>query len=161
MSDRPPFPLTLRVATEADATLLLGWRNDPNVRAASRTTHEIGLAEHAEWLRGVLAAPDRDLLIAELDGRPVGQLRLDACGCREYEVSISVAAASRGEGISTRLIEAGMRRLAASRARGSVVAYVRVENQRSLRAFVAAGFTRDDGTDREGFARLTRGLEPR
>lgn len=39
----------LRPAAYADRDLVLSWRNHPDVRAVSLTTHEIAPAEHARW----------------------------------------------------------------------------------------------------------------
>lgn len=70
--------LLARDATEADAGLLLAWRNDPRTRLASRTSDVIALEDHVRWLRGVLASPDRLLLVVEAAGEPVGTVRFDA-----------------------------------------------------------------------------------
>ena len=80
----------LRPATVADAVLLRIWRNDPATRAASRHSGGVEAEEHAAWLDRTLADPDRLLLVAELGGAPVGQVRLDRDGeC--WEISVSLA----------------------------------------------------------------------
>jgi len=150
--------LRLRPATEADAGLLRAWRNDPDVRGVSGNQHEVAPGEHAEWLERVLADPRRHLLIAERGGEPIGQVRLDAEGDGRHEISVSVAAAARGGGTGTQLIDRGATWLAGRGEHGQVVAYVKPGNERSLRAFAAAGFQRAEASDREGFVRLVREL---
>jgi RimJ/RimL family protein N-acetyltransferase len=150
--------LRLRAATPADADLLRDWRNDPEVRGVSGNTHEVAPAEHEAWLAGVLADPDRHLLIAEQGGEPIGQVRLDREGADEHEISVSVAAGARGGGTGTRLIDRGAAWLAEQGERGRVVAYVKPGNERSLRAFAAARFERQATSDRDGFVRLVREL---
>jgi hypothetical protein len=46
----PEQPTTgLRRAEPADVERMRQWRNHPQVRSASLTTHEIGAAEHERW----------------------------------------------------------------------------------------------------------------
>jgi RimJ/RimL family protein N-acetyltransferase len=132
--------LLLRPASEADAQLLRKWRNDPEVCAASRNTAEVGDEEHTAWLEKVLADPDRHLLICELDGTAVGQVRFDRRGKGRYEISIAIAAEARGHGLSARLISAAVEWLRASLPGSEVEAHVREANVRSLAAFRRAGF---------------------
>jgi len=149
--------LFLRPAMREDAALLRDWRNDPEVRAVSGTTHEVALEEHSAWLDRVLADPARTLWIAEMGGEPIGQVRFDS-GDGEHEISVSVGAGRRGGGAGRRLIDAGVRALAAEGATGRVVAYVRDDNYRSRRAFGGAGFEPDSASDRDGFVRMVRSL---
>ncbi|MDQ2688820.1 MAG: GNAT family N-acetyltransferase, partial [Chloroflexota bacterium] len=132
-------PLQLRVATMADADLLLRWRNDPVTRAASFDTAIIERGAHRRWLEERLANAGDRLWIGMLGGRPAGVVRfaVDADGAT---ASVTVAPEHRGRGVATRLIVNGCARLAAeSRARG-VDAWIRPENVASIGAFGSAGF---------------------
>ncbi|NUT42594.1 MAG: GNAT family N-acetyltransferase [Thermoactinospora sp.] len=62
----------LREATEKDLGALRRWRNDPEVRKASFTTHEIGESEHRRWWEAVRADSGRRVLVYEHTGVPVG-----------------------------------------------------------------------------------------
>ena len=126
--------MNLRLARADDAAFLLKVRNDPQTRHWSRTEHEITAKEHAAWLA---ATTDR-VFIAEVDGEPVGTLRL-VRHPHELEMSLAVAPAHRGKGYAVEII-----RLGAKEAWVPVVAYVRVDNERSLKAFKRAGFVQDD-----------------
>lgn len=139
--------LLLRPASAADARRLLEWRNDPEARAASRSTAEVGAAEHDAWLAAVLADPDRTLLICELAGEPVGQVRFDRIAERRYEISVSLAAAARGRGLAAPLISLAVARLRESSPDAEVEAHVRRGNDRSLAAFRQAGFEATGETD--------------
>lgn len=144
--------MRLREATPRDSALLLGWRNDPDVRAASRSRRRIGSAEHERWLRGVIRDPLRHLLIAEEGGEPVGQLRLDRIGEGVFEVSISVRSESRG-GTGGRLLREGIRYARKLGASG-LEAVVRNGNERSLRLFQSQGFEDTANSDYH-YLRLT------
>lgn len=133
MSDIAPA-VKLRPATPADAELLFTWVNDPDVRRWSFRSAPVAWKTHVEWLAHTLADGGRQLLIAEVDGEPVGQVRLDSEEGGTV-VSVSVAAAARGMGLGTALVEAACRMAATE-----LIARVKAENARSLRAFARAGF---------------------
>jgi UDP-4-amino-4,6-dideoxy-N-acetyl-beta-L-altrosamine N-acetyltransferase len=67
---------TLRPATDADSEMVRRWRNHPQVRRSSLTTHEIGPEEHERWWRRTAADPTRRVLIFSTGGRPAGVVTL-------------------------------------------------------------------------------------
>ena len=151
-SQMPPdaTDMSLRPATEADGPRLREWRNDPETRAASRNTAEVGAAEHVAWLAAVLADPDRHLLIGELNGEPVGQVRFDRIGEHRYEISVALAPAAREQGLSSPLISLAVEKLRESSPGAEIEAHVREGNARSLTAFRRAGFL-PSGKEAAGF----------
>jgi RimJ/RimL family protein N-acetyltransferase len=130
----------------ADAHLLWTWANDPGTREMAFSTRPIGWDEHVAWLDRVLAAPDAALAVIELDGQPIGHLRL--VGVPEAEVSLVLAPEARGHGLGGAVVLAATtwaaRRLPGVR---SVLARVRVENVASQRCFEDAGFAALDGVE--------------
>jgi RimJ/RimL family protein N-acetyltransferase len=128
------------VATEADSALLLAWRNDSQTRAWSRTTDPVSPADHETWLTRVLADPDRRLLVAELDGKPVGTVRFDRDG-GAWEVSITVAPEARGRRLAVPILLAAERALAPA----TVRANVHRDNAASLALFERAGYRPESG----------------
>ena len=66
----------LRRATDADRDVMLAWRNHPEVRRASLTTHVIEPAEHRAWWQRVRDDPTRQVLICEHGGTPAGVVML-------------------------------------------------------------------------------------
>jgi predicted dehydrogenase/RimJ/RimL family protein N-acetyltransferase len=139
--------LTLRHATVDDEQLLLDWRNDETVRAASFSSHLVAPDEHHAWLARRLADSSSVLLIVEEDGHPLGQVRLDALDGNTSEISISVVAHARDRGVGHRTItlaEAYARRELATT---EIVARVKRDNERSLKTFNVAGFREVDRDD--------------
>ena len=125
--------MILRHATIDDLDFLLWLRNDPESLRGSRRTTEIPYLEHLDWF---LSTPDT-VLIAEIDDLKVSTVRL-VKHPHELEMGIVVAPACRGQGYAAEMI-----RLGAEQAKAPVVAYVREDNERSLKAFTRAGFQRE------------------
>src|SRR5690348_1550527 len=94
--------MKLRRATLDDAERLWRWRNDPETRANSISTDPVPLESHIAWLKSSLRNPDRKLLVAELDGEPVGTVRID----NDRELSWTVAPEARGRGIGGAMVAA-------------------------------------------------------
>jgi RimJ/RimL family protein N-acetyltransferase len=134
--------LTLRQATVADADLLRAWRNDPGTLAASWEREPVEPAGHVRWLSGVLADPNRHLLVAEEGARPVGQVRFDGGDDGAWLISVAIAPEERGRGLGSELIRAGVAWLCERDGGARVLAQVRTGNEQSLRAFDRAGFER-------------------
>ncbi|WP_328605741.1 GNAT family N-acetyltransferase [Amycolatopsis sp. NBC_00345] len=172
--------LLARDATEADAELLLAWRNDPRTRLASRTSDVIALEDHVRWLRGVLASPDRLLLVVEAAGEPVGTVRFDAVpfdtarfdtsqfdtsqfdAARfdrerpgEWEVSITLAPESRGRGLARAVLTKGERVLAERQDVRAILASVHRDNAASAALFERAGY-RESAPAGDGFRWLRK-----
>jgi len=104
--------MRLRPATAADAELLLEWRNDPDTRKSSIETEKVKKAEHVSWLSSVLDSRDRQLLIAEEKGVPVGTVRADLSD-GVYQLSWTVAPDARGRGLGKQMVAMVARRITA------------------------------------------------
>jgi RimJ/RimL family protein N-acetyltransferase len=128
----------LRPVRPDDEQRLLAWRNDPEAVAQSLTSRPVTPQEHHVWFAGRLADPQRGFWIGEGPGGAVGHVRIDADG----EVSVVVAAESRGQGHGSAMIAA------ASAAAGPPLhAVVRAGNAASLRAFLRNGFAEAGRSD--------------
>ena len=69
--------MKIRIATFADENLLLEWRNEPLTRANSSFTGEITPESHSAWMKRIILDSETNLYIAEVDGVPVGQGRIE------------------------------------------------------------------------------------
>ena len=67
----------LRPAADADRDTVLAWRNHPDVRAVSLTTHVIAPDEHARWWDAALPDPALKILIFEEPDGPAGVVIFD------------------------------------------------------------------------------------
>jgi UDP-2,4-diacetamido-2,4,6-trideoxy-beta-L-altropyranose hydrolase len=138
-------PVHLRRAGSEDAERLHAWRNTETVRRASSDSSPIDMATHVDWLQRTLAAPDRDLLVAEIQGRPMGVLRFDVTGSRAT-VSIYLAPEWIGKGYGRSVLVAGHEWLAKHRREvAEVHATILSENRASASAFTQAGYAAHDG----------------
>lgn len=154
--DPEPWQLRARLATEADADLLLAWRNDPTTRRASREQGEVTPADHRAWLAGALADAERVLLVVDdLAGAPVGTVRWDRVEYgdqrsgpgveADWEVSITVAPEHRRSGAARVVLAEGERYLA--RRAGldqTLLARVHQDNRASRRLFETSGYHRGE-----------------
>jgi RimJ/RimL family protein N-acetyltransferase len=116
--------------------MVWAWANDPETRRWSFRSQPIDWDVHERWFAAVLARDDRRLWIAEDDGGPVGQIRLDSHGSGWF-LSLALAPDRRGRGLATPLIRAGTGTVGPDQV---VRANVKPDNERSRRAFLAAGY---------------------
>ncbi|EKF18193.1 GNAT family N-acetyltransferase [Nitratireductor pacificus] len=91
--------MLLRPASVDDAKLLYEWRSDPTTRAMSRDTSELVWEHHLAWVTERLSRANHGLYIAEIDGVPVGTVRID-----HDEISYTVAPAHRKKGIGEMML---------------------------------------------------------
>jgi spore coat polysaccharide biosynthesis predicted glycosyltransferase SpsG/ribosomal protein S18 acetylase RimI-like enzyme len=131
--------LTIRPATDADAALLLGWRNDPDTLAWSHGNQPVAEPVHRAWLHRSLTNPDRLLLVAEA-GHPVGTVRFDRAEADIWEVSITVAPRDRGTGLAARILTVGEGALRARQPAAAILANVHEDNAPSQKLFRRAGY---------------------
>jgi len=90
---------TIRHVKKTDMIMLLEWRNHIQVRRYMITQHEIGAAEHCEWLHGLLSDPHRSALIVERDRSPMGFVQFNEFSHSEAHWGFYVAPGSpKGSG---------------------------------------------------------------
>ena len=137
-------PLILRPVCKADCHRLWEWANDPVTRAQSFTTANIPWEEHQQWFEKALVDPATLFYLAiNADNQPIGQIRYQLEDA-EAVVSVSVAPEYRGRGYGFHLIHLGTQELWGTTAVNCIHAYIKPENDASLRAFSKAGFIEAD-----------------
>ncbi|MCY1346577.1 hypothetical protein D9M68_505310 [compost metagenome] len=120
--------MDLRKATIEDAKLLFDWRNDRQTREMSRDTLELPWEDHVGWLTNRLQRDDHGVYIAEINGVPVGTVRIDY-----DEISYTVAPEQRRKGVGEAML------FEAKKAFGQKVAEVKRENMASVKIAERAG----------------------
>jgi UDP-2,4-diacetamido-2,4,6-trideoxy-beta-L-altropyranose hydrolase len=97
---RDGTPVTLRLATEADSSLMFGWQCDDRIRRFSRDSEPPTWDRHQRWLKRFLDETDRVLALIEHAGETAGILRFDpVTEGSGFEISILVAPERHGRGI--------------------------------------------------------------
>lgn len=131
----------LREAVPSDCRLLYDWRMNPVTRAGSFGHDTFPYEEHEKWFRKLMADPCRKqfILLRMPAATPAAQLRLDLLG-QEAEISYSVAAAERGKGIGTLLIQTAVSYAGNLSGIRTLTAEVLPDNTASRRIFEKCGF---------------------
>lgn len=132
--------LTLRPAGPDDARLIFDWANEPATRAASFSSERIPWEQHRDWFTRKLRDPDcHFFVVLGLQQKPIGQVRFDRIGA-DAVISLSLDAGARGRGIGSAVISAACRELFQKSDTPAVTAYIKPDNEASLRAFLNADF---------------------
>lgn len=133
--------VTLRAACDDDVSLIRDWRNDADTVRVSATARPVSAAEHARWFAATRTDPGRRLWIAEENGVPVGQVRVDLDG-EAGVLSIVVAPAERGRGIGQAMLHGAVVEVEREGLATTVTAVAREDNLASIHAFEQVGFSR-------------------
>ncbi|WP_240549660.1 GNAT family N-acetyltransferase [Devosia salina] len=123
-------------------------RNEPRTRAMSLTTDVVTQDQHEAWFAKTLASSSRKLYVAALPAAPdaiMGVCRFDiAQSGDEAEISINLAEAAQGQGLSPILITSCVSLFQVHNpAIRTILARVRHENVASQKSFLRAGFQQD------------------
>ena len=143
--------LRLRPATVDDARQLWVWCNDGAVRTNAFSARPISWGEHVAWLERTLAAPHSRVWIAEREGTPFGQFRVDGTGERG-RIDYSIAKDHRGRGLAVPVLRLGTGLACSELAVAMVDGIVKDSNLQSCRAFERAGFVLAAHLEEFGFA---------
>lgn len=151
--------LRLRSATTEDAKLIFDWANDAGVRAVSFSSEPIIWENHLKWFEAKLNDANYRIWVAEdVAGTPVGQVRFQIEG-EAATISISLDAGQRGKNRGSLLIWAACRKIFTETAIKEVQAFIKPDNQASIRAFEKVGFADWDEAKVKGAAAWVCGLE--
>ena len=133
-------PVTLRLASDADAHLLFDWANRGDSIASSLVTQgPIPWEEHWSWFEARLSDRNCRIWVLEVSGRPAGQIRLQNKG-EGPEVSIYVEPQDRGQGTAAAALGIALEQASTIWPGARTLARVRDDNTLSLTFFRKAGF---------------------
>lgn len=146
-----PLSIQLRRARAEDSRMLWEWANDSITRANSFSSAPISWETHTEWFAQKLVNENCIFFVAQdCWGEPIGQIRFDIQNS-EAVVSTSIAPQMRGRGYGARLIARGAVELFVTSETQIIHAFVKPENEISLRAFLNAEY-KNLGIEQEGDA---------
>ena len=133
--------LRFRKADIMDLMRVYTWRNQQEIVKQSRTGQKVSLKEHKEWFKKAINSDQVVMMIIENEWTAIGQLRFDNIKAKIWEMSIYLEESEVGRGRGEYLIKAGCRELIKEDAMVTkIVAQIRFENIRSIKAFKKAGF---------------------
>jgi UDP-2,4-diacetamido-2,4,6-trideoxy-beta-L-altropyranose hydrolase len=148
MEHEPQVALRLREATRRDVPAIWRLRNSPDVRAASRRQHELDPVEFEQEIVAAIERASNQVLAVDVDGEAVGYVRIEPLRGDEFEISIALDVALRGQGLGTRVIAQATDAFLGGHPGAALVALTRADNVASGYAFEAAGYGAA-GTDGE------------
>lgn len=131
--------IQLRPASRNDDRLLFGWRNDLTTRSMFFSSKLVSWENHTDWLGKVLSDPDERLIVGELEGQPVGVIRLSRV-TDSIVISVTVDPQSRGRGVATRLLGECIRSTEEWLQGIPFVARIKVGNAASVKMVQNCGF---------------------
>ena len=156
-----------RYARHDDVNIYFQWANDPETRRQSFSEDVINFSSHKNWFFKKINTADTTLFIFEFDFTepnytvPVGQIRFEKTIVdsrypfgREAIVSLSINPHFRGRGLSSQLIKQGCKVYNFIQGLTVIYAYIKPDNQASVRAFERAGFTLSGESSKFGMPSL-------
>jgi UDP-2,4-diacetamido-2,4,6-trideoxy-beta-L-altropyranose hydrolase len=142
----------LRKAESCDSRLLWNWANRPEVRSAAFATEAIPWESHLRWFEDRLNRANCRIFVAFNDSDDaVGQVRFDLMDPDKAEVDVSVDSTHEGQGLGSAIIRMAATELFREFPNVIVHAYIKAQNQASLRAFQKAGFSVESPETIRGF----------
>jgi UDP-2,4-diacetamido-2,4,6-trideoxy-beta-L-altropyranose hydrolase len=142
--------INLRKACADDCRMVWEWANDPDARKRSFVPDPIPWIEHVKWFESKLRDPQCLYFIAlGIAGEPIGQARYDFSG-EEATLSVSLDAKFRGNGYGSLVIRAASQNAFDLVPISSIHAYIKKDNEPSVRAFAKAGYKEEALTSVQG-----------
>jgi len=132
--------LHFREVNPNDSLLLFELRNDVEVRENSIKNNPIKWDEHSDWFNNILNDDTKFLYLFFRDSIFLGQVRFDIFN-DEANINISITKSFRGQGFSKELIIKSIDKLLKTHSHvKKIVAYIRPQNQASIKSFTKVGF---------------------
>jgi RimJ/RimL family protein N-acetyltransferase len=133
--------IKFRNPEELDASLILEWRNAPEVRAISKNTAVIKEFQHLIWFRERITRAEKEpFWILEMGNVPIGFVRLDLVNNQVFEISILLDQNHRGTGLGKKLLCTSIEKLLNQHRVTAIESIIHSSNKNSIRLFEKTGF---------------------
>lgn len=147
--------LSIRPAAMTDLELFFRWKNDPVALQNSFDSRPVSLEDHTRWFSGKLEQPQALLLVFENERHEaVGHVRFETEGDTAI-IGITVDPAFRGQQLSSRMLEMACTHYFSQHPDKRILAFVKIDNLASCKAFTAAGFSESARETVAGIERIT------
>ena len=130
--------MSFRKVNEDDLTLLYNWSNNKVVRENSYNKSEISFADHSQWFLRKLSDSNSLVLIAIINEKESGTIRYEF-DTDSTTVGISISEEFRGRNLGSTMLRQSAIKYVETIC-FPVLAFIKVENDASVRAFKCAGY---------------------
>ncbi len=137
--------IAMREANSSDLEITFQWANDSETRKNSFYSSTISFVEHSEWFRKKLKSDQSKMYIVSLGNTKIGFVRFEID--TEATIGIVIAPEYRGKGFASAIIDLACARFWKGQTNlVPVCAFIKKNNEASVRSFLKAGFNfeRDD-----------------
>uniref|UniRef100_Q01R62 GCN5-related N-acetyltransferase n=1 Tax=Solibacter usitatus (strain Ellin6076) TaxID=234267 RepID=Q01R62_SOLUE len=149
----------LRLITEADLDMTLGWRNRDDVRIWFKNSEVISAEQHRTWYARYSIRDDDFVFVVEAHGRPVGQASIYGIDWAENSAELGrfvVAPEARGQGYIGLACEELVRFCREALNLQCLFLEVKENNCRAIKIYARNGFREE--AKAEGMIRMVRSL---
>jgi UDP-2,4-diacetamido-2,4,6-trideoxy-beta-L-altropyranose hydrolase len=135
------YSIRMRPVEKSDCDRIFLWINDDKVRKNSFHPEKISIEDHKQWFSSVFKEKKLEYYIAlDMYNRPIGQARFKIEG-EDAVISILLDNDHRGMNLGSKLIRIATTKFFDDTRIKKVHAYIKTTNEKSLKAFIHAGYT--------------------
>ena len=146
MSELTLENIIIREASLNDAKILFELSNDDRVRENSINTDKIEWENHVNWLKEKIISSNYYIYLFFYDKNFIGQVKFEIED-KEAIISISIVNEYRGKKLAAPMLLKGIESfLKIAKNVEKIVAYIRPENQSSIKSFNKVGFNLHEQT---------------
>ncbi len=136
--------IRFRNVNESDLMLYFDWTNDNSVRENSYQSEPILLENHTNWFLNKIKDSHCEMKVFENHlGTPIGQVRIQKQDDKTANIGISNDKNHRGKGYASKMLQMASEDFLKNNPQFCIEAYIKLENEASLKAFEKAGYTSD------------------
>ena len=130
--------MSFRKTNKNDVTLLYKWSNDAVVRSNSYEQSKISFADHSQWFIRKLSDGNALIVIAMINGKEAGVIRYEFDN-ESTKVGVSIDPSFRGRNLASTMLRQSAIKYAET-IHFPIIAFVKVGNDASVKAFKSAGY---------------------